>query len=72
MTFAMLHQVHPNSEDQSDRRAGATFCRSGLVCTSRAGADKTTPAEGGSIDITSVWSCGSSVSSGGKMIAQKC
>jgi len=71
----MLHQVHPTLKINQTRRAGATFCRSdGLVCTIRADANKTTPAEGGSIDITSVSSCGMSVSSGtgGKLIAREC
>jgi len=65
-TFAMPHQVHPTLKINRTRPAGATFCSSGLVCTSRASANKTTPAEGGSTDI-SVSSCGSSVTSGGKL-----
>jgi len=52
----MLHQVHPAPKINRTRRAGA---------------NNTTPAEGGSrpIDITSVSSCGMTVSSGGKLIA---
>ena len=45
-TFTMLHQVHPTPKINRTRQVGAV---------------KTTLAEGGSIDITSISSCGMNV-----------